>query len=251
VIDGYDIPEDVSRGPHSPAFGKFLRKWFYDTYAVTHGELDLSFLEDLTSEERDLASQLIRRNLKSRHTHIIEGASALRDIAAVPILKTMFEQEPDESRRLTIAGALWKLSKDPVFVNCLERGKTNGSLGYTGLLQVLWLDDWRSVDFLIELLPKRDHESPLWKWFRRLAFSPLLRPILICSYLQLSNARGDNEHYVALSLLNQLEFGKSIMGHPERFRPPSSYRMRRNDATFRGFMTAAVHQWNVESKNGW
>ena len=55
----------------------------------------------------------MRRNLKLRYTHIIEGTSALRDIGAVPILQAMLDEESDVSRRLTIAGALWKLSQDP------------------------------------------------------------------------------------------------------------------------------------------
>ena len=111
--DSYDIPEEVARGPHSPAFAKFLSNWFGDTHALTHGELDLTFLEDLTAEELELAQEMVRRNLKLKYTHIIEGAAALHDIAAVPILRAMFNEESDESRRLTIAGALWKLIKDP------------------------------------------------------------------------------------------------------------------------------------------
>jgi len=251
LSNGYDIPEEVTRGPHSPAFRKFLSKWFYDTYAVTHGELDLTFLEDLTAEERQVARELIRRNLKTRHNHIIEGASALRDIEAVPTLKAMYDQEPDESRRLTIAGALWKLSKDPVFIECLERGKTAGSLGYFGLLYVLWLNDWRAVDYLIDLLPQKDRESPVWKWFLRVAFFPPLRPLLARTYIASRNACVDATGFYALSLLNQLEFGKSIMPRPERFKPPSYYRSRRSDPAFRESMTAAVRRWNKEIKNGW
>ena len=55
LADSYDIPDEVSRGPHSPAFEQFLRNWFGDTYALTHGELDLSFLDDLPPEELALA----------------------------------------------------------------------------------------------------------------------------------------------------------------------------------------------------
>jgi hypothetical protein len=53
--DSYDVPEDVAAGPHSPAFGKFLWNWFGDTSAVTHGELDLTFLNDLAPEELSLS----------------------------------------------------------------------------------------------------------------------------------------------------------------------------------------------------
>ena len=163
----------------------------------------------------------------------------------------MYNQEQGESRKLTIAGALWKLSKDPVFIECLERGKMNGSLGYMGLLQVLWLNDRRAVDFLIDLLPKNDRESRFWSWFRRLAFFPLFRLVLADTYIAYRKARVDETGYYALSLLNQLEFGKSIMAHREQFRPPSYYRERRHDPAFQELMTAAVRRWNKETTNGW
>jgi hypothetical protein len=47
----------------------------------------------------------------------------LGDTEAIPLLREMFENEPDESRRLIIAGALWKLCKDPVFIDCLNRAR--------------------------------------------------------------------------------------------------------------------------------
>ena len=65
-----------------------------------------------------MARLLIRSNLKCKRSHIISGTWALGDLEAVPPLRTMFEQEADESRRLLIAGALWKLDKDPVFIKC-------------------------------------------------------------------------------------------------------------------------------------
>jgi hypothetical protein len=57
LSDRFDIPEEVSRGPHSPAFGKFLFSWFGDTGPLTHGELDIRFLNDLTPEELTRARQ--------------------------------------------------------------------------------------------------------------------------------------------------------------------------------------------------
>lgn len=179
LSDSYDIPEDVARGPHSAAFAKFLSNWFGDTYAITHGELDLTFLEDLTTDERELAREMVRRNLKLGYTHIVEGVSALRDIEAVPTLRAMFDKETDESRRLTIAGVLWKLARDPVFLECLERCKASRTLGHFGLLKVLWLDDSRAVDFLIDLLPAKDREAPPWRLLKWLAFRTPLRPVLV------------------------------------------------------------------------
>jgi hypothetical protein len=247
--DSYDVPEEVARGPHSAAFSEFLRNWFGDTHALTHGELDLTFLEDLTPEELTLARELVRRNLKLKQNHIIEGVSALHDVDAAPILRTMLKEEPDASRRLTIAGVLWKLTKDPVFIEALDSAKASGSLGYFGMLKVLWLDDSRAIDFLIDLLPEEDRESAPWRILRGISFRLPFRPLLARPYL--AHAHANEEGMLALSLLNRLEFGgPGNAVDREKWRPPSDYRKRRHEPAFRESMTAALHRWNAEIKNG-
>jgi HEAT repeat protein len=165
-----------------------------------------------------LARDLIRRNLHLRYVHIIDGASALGDPEAVPLLRAMLSDELDLSRRLTIAGALWKLAKDPVFLICLEQAKARPTPLLSGhIAQVLWLDDDRAVDFLIDLL---DH--------------------------------GDSfVRFQALLLLNGLELGRPIMV-PQRELPQQAddYRRRRGDQAFRERMIAAIHKHNREVKNG-
>jgi hypothetical protein len=224
--DPYDVPEDVAAGPHSPAFEKFLWNWFGDTRALTHGELDLTFLDELTPEELSLARKLIRRNLRLNYTHIVEGASALHDVDAVPILREMLRGEPNMSRRLTISGALWKISRDPAFVECLLAARAGsarkpdaaGKIPWRGphLLQVLWLEDERAVDFLISLLDVKDE----------LAQRAVLR------------------------LLNELEFGPP-MGVPPMPHTRAHYRRLRIDPAFRAQMVAAIRERNAKSKNGW
>jgi hypothetical protein len=196
-----------------------LWAWFGDPRPLTLGELELSFIDDLTSEELALARGLIRHNLRLRQTHVIEGTSALRDIDAVPVLRAMFHQETSADRRLTIAGALWKLAKDPVFIECLHDVRNQGGALLTGahLLKVLWLDDERALDFLIDLLDAKD-------WLT------------------------ESE---VLGLLNRLEFGR-LIAVPARELPSQrqDYRERRNNPEFRRMMLAAIHQWNGAMKNG-
>jgi hypothetical protein len=215
----FDVPEEVANAEHSPEFAKFLWNWFGDTSALTHGELDITFLRNLTPRELPIAKDLIRRNLKLRYVHIIEGASALGDVEAAPVLRRMLEEETDPSWRLTIAGALWKLVKDPLFISCLDQAKAHGGRLFAGthLLQVLWLGDDRAIDFLIDLLAQQD-------LFVRTQ---------------------------ALGLLNRLESGQRPSG-PAHTMPhqPDYYRRRRDDPAFRQLMTEAVRKWNSEMKNG-
>lgn len=219
LLEIYDVPESIAIGPHSAAFDKFLRNWFGDIGAVGRGELDVTFLRDLTPEDLSLARQLVRRNLRVRHVHIIEAAGLLHDKEAVPILREMLGAESDLSWRLTIAGSLWKIDRDPLFIQCLEEAKSvrPSMFQYVHLFQVLWLDDERSVDFLIDLLDQKD-----------------------------ATARA-----FALSLLNRLEFGREI-GVPSNQMPhqPDLYRRVRNNADFRALMVAAIRKRNAESKNG-
>jgi hypothetical protein len=218
--DTFDVPEDIATGAHSPAFSKFLWNWFGDTRALTHGELDITFLRDLTPEELSLARQLIRRNLSLKRNHIIEGVSALHDVDAAPILREMLHEESDISRRLTVAGVLWKVSRDPVFLSCLDeaRSKSISMFATPHLWQVLWLDDERAIDFLMSLLDEGD-------W---------------------------SVQSLTLGLLNELEFGRQ-MGIPAAKMPhqPADYRKLCADPAFRAHMTAAIHKRNLESKNGW
>src|SRR5208283_3933184 len=179
----YDVPEEIAQGPHSPAFGQFLRNWFGDTSLVTHGELDFTFLNDLTPQELATARELIRRNLKLRHAHIIEGASALHDVDAVPILREMLDHETSDDWRATIAGALWKLARDPAFIECMDRVKSStGTLVTAHMNKILWLADGRAIDWLIDLLPEEDRAPAFWRILRRICFRWPFRPLLARLY---------------------------------------------------------------------
>ena len=120
-----------------------------------------------------------------------------------------------ESRRLGIAGTLWKLTKDPVFVDLLNAGKVNGTLMAAHMFQLLWLGDARAVDFLIDLLGHFDRTT----------------------------------RFFALQYLNLLESGHGEPAPPEEpSRQPDYYGSRRNDPAFREPMTAAVRKWNDDRK---
>jgi hypothetical protein len=219
LLDSYDIPKDVADGPHSPVFAKFLWNWFGNPMALSRGELDLTFLNDLTQGELSLARELIRRNLPVKHTSIFQGVEALRDVEAAPILRRMLSEETELTWRLTISGALWRLNRDPVFITCLEEAKSirPGIFKGVHLWQVLWLDDERAVDFLIDLVDQGDWPA----------------------------------QSMTLGLLNQLEFGRP-MGIPAKKMPhqPADYRKLRGDPAFRAHMVAAIHKLNAERKNG-
>lgn len=219
LSDVYEIPEEVVRQPHSSAFDQFLQNWFGNSWALTRGEVDLAFLNDLTSEEREIAMDLLRRNLGLKYTHIIEGVAALGDLTSVPILQAMLTAEPDASRQLTIAGTLWKLNQNVAFVDCLKRMKASkqATLKHAHFHQILWLGDERAIDFLIELLDDADR-------FVR---------------------------FLALSTLNELEFERRFLV-PETQLPCGSdhYRARRNDADFRAVMSAHLRARNLAVTNG-
>jgi hypothetical protein len=215
----YDLPEQIFHQPHSPAFKKFLHHWFVDTWALSRGEIDLSFLGEFTPEETEIAKNLLRRNLGLRYTHIIEGVAALNDVSAAPILRSMLDEETNASRRLTIAGTLWKLTSDPIFIECLNRMRASDDaiLKSAHFHQILWIGDDRAISFLIDLLDDADR-------FVR---------------------------YLALSTLNRLEFNQRFLVPAEQLpRQPEDYRRRRHDSSFRQLMTAHLRASNARSKNG-
>jgi hypothetical protein len=150
-----------------------------------------------------------------KYNHIIEGTAALNDVGAAPLLRSMLDQEPDLSRRLTIAGALWKLTRDRVFPELLRESVGFGILRARHLYQVLWLDDGCAVDILVDLL-------------------------------------GDKDWTLTLGLLNELEFGRRML-IPAREMPHQReyYREHRNDPVLRAALVSAIQKHNRESKNGW
>ncbi len=195
-----------------------------------------------------MARELIRRNLKCRYNHIISGTWALDDVEAAPLLRALLDAESDESRRLTISGALWKLIRDPVFIECLNRAKKSGLLGPAHLEQVLWLNDERSIDFLIDLLPQED-DDPRERRLLRLRdlfrYTPFRRMTMRMVIEHNEPTRGARW---ALSLLNRLETGRLVP--KAEWRPPSYYRNRRNDLAFREMMLQAVHKSIAEMHQG-
>lgn len=149
-----------------------------------------------------MAKDLLRRNLKLRYTHIVEGIAEIKDVTAVPLLRDMLAKESDLSQQLIITGALWKLIRDSSFVNCLNRMKAskNSTLKKAHFHQILWLRDERGIDLLFDTLDDEDR-------FVR---------------------------FLALSTLNELEFGRRFMV-PENELPrrAAEYRERRQDRVLR------------------
>ena len=159
-----------------------------------------------------IAKDLIRSNLKLNYTHIIDGAAALRDREAVPQLQDMLARESNLSRRLSIAGALWKIIKDPIFLECLRdmAESDDDTLKEAHMYQIPWLGDEHAINLLIDLL--QDSGS----FARHLALSAL-------------NAIEHRKHFLCSS--DELPCG------------PSDYISRRDDMEFMNVMVQNLRQW--------
>ena len=215
----YDLPKQIVEPQHSPAFREFFYHWFIDSWGLSRREVDLSFLGALTPEELEVAKDLLRRNLRLKQTHIIEGVAALNDTSAAPILRLMFDEEISLSWRLTIAGALWKLTSDARFIECLNRMKTSddATLKQAHFHQILWIGDERALDILLDLLDDTDR-------FVR---------------------------YLALSSLNNLEFNRRfLVSAAELPHQPDYFRRLRHDPALRALMTAQLRAQNHGSRPG-
>jgi hypothetical protein len=94
---------------------------------------------------------------------------------------------------------------------------------------VLWLDDERAIDFLIDLLPTDDRD------YHRMRRRGIWRKVFGIARDQTANTGR-----WALGMLNRLEAGGFV--YPDEQRPPSHYRELRNDRGFRDLMVEAVHK---------
>ena len=132
---------------------------------------------------------------------MFEGIALLGDTSSVPTLREMLLKENDLSWKLTISGALWRLIKDQSFVENLEAMKAseNATLKQAHFEQVLWLSDERSISFLVDFLDDSD------------------------SFVR----------YLALSRLNELEFGRWFpVSEQELPHQSDFYRTQRADESF-------------------
>lgn len=154
----YDVPNETFKKKRSAAFQHFYHHWFEEPLGLLRHEVDTSFLHELTDEERILARELLRRNLNTGESHIIEGVALLGDRASIPILKEMLGNTVDASRRLVISGSLWKLDLDESFPKEIELMVRHGRgiLKQAHLEQIEWLRDSRTIKYLIEILDEGD-----------------------------------------------------------------------------------------------
>ena len=154
----YDIPDEIFQRDWSEAFSMFFSNWFEDSQRLIRGEFDTDVLKGLSSDERDIARELIRRNLHLGYGHLVEGVATLDDREAVPILLEMLESSKDLSRKLTVAGSLWKIARHPSFPDLIETLVQKGSSieKQAHFDQILWPGDRRTIIWLIELLNDPD-----------------------------------------------------------------------------------------------
>lgn len=207
----FDIPRPLKRrcNEGSDALRAFYRGVFV-TFGMTRGEVDFSCVSDLRPGEIDVARELVRRNLDRGYTHLIEAAAALGDQDSVPILRALLGKHPGLSWRLTISGSLWRLGRDPVFLDCIAEMVESEStpLKEVHLDQVLWIGDERAIRYLIRLL-----DDP-----------------------------GRFVRYLALSRLNELEHSRSFAGVTLPT-TATEYKARMNDQHFIETMTAHLQLW--------
>lgn len=209
----YDIPSSILEERHSKAFQQFFHNWFEEPFGLIRHEVDTGFVDNLTLNERELAIDLLRRNLRLGHAHIIGGIALLDDKASIPILKGMFDETTDTSRKLTIAGSLWKLHKDPVFPLEIDRlvRRGRGIVKQAHFDQILWLGDERTISYLIDLLTDGD------------------------SFVS----------FLALSRLNEIEDNKRYLLSREAFpNQPDYYLGRRENAEFVESMVEKLNDYN-------
>jgi len=114
---------------------------------------------------------------------------------------------------LTIAGSLWKLAHEESFVDYLKQMKEskNATLKRAHIRQILWLKDERTIDLLIDILEDDDG-------FVR---------------------------FLALKMLNELEFGRTCLlcGMTELPHQSSYYEQRRNDEALHQRMVANISRF--------
>ena len=154
-----DIHLDKNISDYSPAFRDFYSNYFVDTMGLTRGEVNVrEFLDKLTEEEKELACDLLRRNLHLRYYHLIEGLGHLRDKKAIDPLDKLLTQETKYEWQLIISATLWKINQDKRYFDFIRQLSTRGSatMKWIYMGHVLNLPNEEAISILIGFLPDSD-----------------------------------------------------------------------------------------------
>lgn len=199
----YHVTPELDWRSASPAFHRFIRAFFINTMALSRGELDFRFLEELTPAEVREARRYLLDNLASGHVGIIEGIGLLGDADSAKRLDECLQRQTNLSRRISMGRALYRLRQDPQFPDLLEAmvRSDSATLRQAHLDDVLFLEDDRALTFLLRLLDDSD------SLVRRMALSWL-------------NGLEDEVHYLTPTFPHDAQY----------------YRTRRSDAELMGRM---------------
>jgi len=165
----YHLDIDIVKGDYSSAFKEFYHNHFVQSLGLSRREIDLSFFDEMTVDEKELAKRLIRMNLKERRTHIIEAAGFLNDEEALPLLYDLYYTTEDLSWHLTIGRTIWKLKGEIHYAELLRKLKSHpgDDMRQAHFHQVTDLKNMESIEMLFGYLNDKD------SFVRHLALSRL------------------------------------------------------------------------------
>jgi|SRR5690606_2171235 len=142
-------PEDFSK-----AFQDFFHNHFVDSYGLAREEVDLYFFNAMTKNEKEIAKHLIRQNLNLRQAQLFRASGLMLDEQALPILYNQFHSNSDLSWLLTIGQAIWRINKDIMYADLIEKLKyhPDENMKVAHFSQITDLKNEQSIDTLYHFL---------------------------------------------------------------------------------------------------
>ena len=165
----YQIDIDPNSERFSQPFKDFYYNHFVNSYGLARREVDTSFFQTMTDEEKEVAKRLIRDNLKLRQAHLFRAAGEFKDEQALPILYEQLNSNTDLSWLLSIGQAIWKINGDKIYLELLKKllHHQSGTMKAAHFEQVTDFKDEESIEMLLDYL--EDHDD----FVRQLALSKL------------------------------------------------------------------------------
>ena len=165
----YQIDIDPNSERFSQPFKDFYHNHFVNSYGLARREVDTSFFQTMTDEEKEVAKRLIRDNLKLRQAHLFRAAGEFKDEQALPILYEQLNSNTDLSWLLSIGQAIWMINGDKIYLELLKKllRHQSGTMKAAHFDQVTDFKDEESIEMLLDYL--EDHDD----FVRHLALSKL------------------------------------------------------------------------------
>ncbi len=116
-----DFDLDKKTRSFSENLKKFYKIFVLEPFGLMRGEADLSFLDALNEQEKEIIKEFLRKNINKKNQWFIETLGKLKDDKAIPYLYEILKTESQYNVQLYVSRVIWQINGDTTYFEYLEK----------------------------------------------------------------------------------------------------------------------------------